>query len=195
MKTSLAKRAKPFIHPQSIVETDRIGPETRVWAFVHILKGAVIGRNCNICDLCFIEGNVVLGNCVTVKSGVHLWNGLRVDDNVFLGPNVALTNDLRPRSKHYGEALITRIHKGASIGANATLLPGIEIGCHAMVGAGSVVTRSVPNFGLCFGNPARLHGHVCHCAGGIVFRGPSGRCRECGQAFRKDKKGVVWPLG
>lgn len=192
MTPSSVKRAKqPFIHPRALVETDHIGAETRVWAFVHILKGAVIGRNCNICDLCFIEGDVVLGDNVTVKSGVHLWNGLRVADNVFLGPNVTLTNDLWPRSKRYGSDLTTRIHEGASIGANATLLPGIEIGRHAFVGAGSVVTRSVPDYGLYFGNPAHPHGYVCRCAGRLSFRGPNGRCRECGEAYRRDKKGVV----
>lgn len=192
MKHLSKKSAKaPFIHPSAIVETDRIGEGTRVWAFVHILNGAVIGRNCNICDMCFIENDVIIGDNVTVKCGVHLWNGLRLADNVFLGPNVALTNDMRPRSKRYGETLVTQIQKGASIGANATLLPGIEIGRYAFVGAGSVVTRSVPDHALIFGNPARLRGYVCCCAGVLSFRGRQGRCQDCGKTYRRTPQRVM----
>jgi UDP-2-acetamido-3-amino-2,3-dideoxy-glucuronate N-acetyltransferase len=152
----------PFVHSHALVEEGAtLGAGTRVWAFSHILPGAVIGRDCNICDFTYIENDVVLGDRVTVKCGIYLWDGARIADDVFLGPNVVFTNDLRPRSKQYpdefGQIVIER---GASIGANATLVSGIRIGKYAMVGAGSVVTRDVPAYALVYGNPARLHGWV-----------------------------------
>ncbi|MDH4562704.1 WxcM-like domain-containing protein [Pseudomonas sp. BN411] len=150
-----------FVHPQGICESQDIGENTRIWAFAHILPGARIGAECNICDHVFIENDVVLGDRVTVKCGVQLWDGLRVADDVFIGPNAAFTNDRFPRSKQYPEQfLLTRIERNASIGANATLLPGITIGQSAMVGAGAVVTRSVPPHAIVVGNPARIVGYV-----------------------------------
>lgn len=146
-----------FIHPNALCETDKVGGKTRIWAFAHVLPGAVIGENCNICDHVFIENDVRVGNNVTIKSGVQLWDGMRVEDDVFIGPNVTFTNDLFPRSKKYPEAFLeTVLQQGASIGANATLLPGITIGREAMVGAGAVVTKSVPPFAVVRGNPARI---------------------------------------
>lgn len=125
------------IHKLSDVQTTSIGDGTTIWQFVVILKGAVIGNNCNICANTLIENNVVIGNNVTVKSGVYIWDGVKIEDNVFIGPCVAFTNDKYPRSKVYpDEFLQTIIRKGASIGANATILPGIEIGEKAIVGAG-----------------------------------------------------------
>lgn len=125
------------IHKLSDVQTTSIGDGTTIWQFVVILKGAVIGNNCNICANTLIENNVVIGNNVTVKSGVYIWDGVKIEDNVFIGPCVAFTNDKYPRSKVYpDEFLHTIIRKGASIGANATILPGIEIGEKAIVGAG-----------------------------------------------------------
>jgi acetyltransferase-like isoleucine patch superfamily enzyme len=153
-----------FIHPNAIVESESIGHGTRIYAFVHILQGAVIGSDCNINDHCFVENDVVLGDRVTVKCGNYLWDGLQVEDDVFLGPNVVYTNDLRPRSKQYPEAFESiRIRQGASIGANSVLLGGITVGEYAMIGMGSVVTRDVPPYTLVYGNPARLHGYVCRC--------------------------------
>ena len=147
------------IHPSALVETDLIGAGTTIWAFVHILSGVVIGTNCNICDHCFIEDGVRIGNNVTIKSGVYLWKGLTLEDNVFLGPNVVFTNDLRPRSKQYEvEFGTTVIAYGASVGANSTILSGVRIGRFAMTGIGAVVTRSVPDHALVYGNPARQHG-------------------------------------
>jgi acetyltransferase-like isoleucine patch superfamily enzyme len=147
-----------------LVETDRIGSGTRIWPFVHVLKGAEIGSDCNIGECCYIESNVKVGNEVVIKNGVSLWSGLRVDDRVFIGPNVAFTNDRIPRAKvlheHYEETLI---REGASIGANATILCGITLGSWCVVGAGSVVTHMVPEFGLVYGNPAQLHGWICKC--------------------------------
>lgn len=149
----------PFIHAQSDVQSTRIGPATRVWQFTVILPGAKIGANCNINAHVFIENDVVVGDNVTVKSGVQLWDGVRIEDNVFIGPNVTFTNDKYPRSKVYPERFQpTTIRRGASIGANATLLGGITIGEDAMIGAGSVVTRDVPAGELWLGNPARRHG-------------------------------------
>jgi acetyltransferase-like isoleucine patch superfamily enzyme/dTDP-4-dehydrorhamnose 3,5-epimerase-like enzyme len=146
-----------FRHPHAIVETDRIGPGTRVWAFAHVLPGAVIGRDCNICDHVFIENDVVVGDRVTVKCGVQLWDGVTLEDDVFVGPNATFTNDPFPRSRHYPDRFArTTVRAGASIGANATLLPGIEIGQRAMVGAGAVVTRDVPPGVIVTGNPARI---------------------------------------
>lgn len=152
----------PFIHSHALVEPGaRIGAGTRVWAFSHILPKAQIGRDCNICDFTYIENDVILGDRVTVKCGIYIWDGARIADDVFLGPNVVFTNDLRPRSKHYPEAFgQIIIEQGASVGANSTLISGIRIGAYAMVGAGSVVTRDVPAYALVYGNPARQHGWV-----------------------------------
>jgi acetyltransferase-like isoleucine patch superfamily enzyme len=151
---------KVQIHPNAIVETNEIGENTRIWAFVHILNGAKIGKNCNICDHCYIEYNVTIGNNVTIKSGIYIWEGVHIADDVFLGPNVVFTNDLRPRSKKYVKTLETQIEKGASIGANSTILAGVRIGKYAMAGIGSVITRDVPDYALVFGNPARIKGWI-----------------------------------
>lgn len=144
------------IHPLSDVQTNSIGDNTFVWQFTVILKDAIIGSNCNINCQVFIENDVIIGNNVTVKPGVQLWDGLRIHDNVFIGPNVTFTNDRYPRSKQYPEEFQqTVIEKGASIGANATVLGGVTIGENALIGAGSVVTKDVPANELWVGNPAR----------------------------------------
>lgn len=149
-----------FVHPQGICESHSVGEGTRVWAFAHVLPGARIGRDCNICDHVFVENDVVLGDRVTVKCGVQLWDGLRVADDVFIGPNATFTNDAFPRSKHHREPLLTTIARGASVGANATVLPGLTVGREAVVGAGAVVTHSVPARAIVTGNPARIVGYV-----------------------------------
>lgn len=134
-----------------------ISDDSKVWQFCVVLPKAQIGRNCNICSHCFIENDVVVGNNVTIKCGVQLWDGLHVEDDVFIGPNVTFTNDKYPRSKHYPDSYLkTRICKGASIGAGAVILCGIEIGERAMIGAGSVVTKNVPAGELWMGNPAKF---------------------------------------
>ena len=146
-----------FIHPNSDVQTKQIGEGTRIWQYVVVLPGAVIGRDGNICSHCFIENKVVLGDRVTVKCGVQLWDGITLEDDVFVGPNVTFTNDLQPRSRNASAQLLpTLVKKGASIGANATILPGLTIGEGAMVGAGSVVTKNVPPGVTVVGNPARI---------------------------------------
>ena len=146
-----------FIHPSSDVQSKQIGEGTRVWQYVVILPGAVIGRDGNICSHCFIENKVIVGDRVTVKCGVQLWDGVTLEDDVFVGPNATFTNDLQPRSRNSAAQLLpTVVKKGASIGANATILPGLTIGEGAMVGAGSVVTKDVPPRTLVVGNPARV---------------------------------------
>lgn len=146
-----------FIHPLADVQTTDIGRSTRIWQFSIVLKGAKIGENCNINSHTFIENDIVIGNNVTVKSGVYLWDGLRIEDNVFIGPNATFTNDKYPRSKQYPtDFQATIIKKGASIGANATILGGVCIGENAMIAAGSVVTKNIPDGELWMGNPARF---------------------------------------
>lgn len=150
-----------MIHPSSDVQTTNIGAGTRVWQFVVVLPNARIGSDCNICSHCLIENDVALGDRVTVKSGVQLWDGLRVGNDVFIGPNASFTNDRFPRSRQQPEKfLVTTIHDRASIGAGAVVLPGIVIGHSAMVAAGAVVTRSVPPNAIVVGNPAKIVGYV-----------------------------------
>jgi len=151
----------PFIHDKADVQSTQIGADTRVWQFAVILAGARIGTGCNINANVFIENKVVVGNNVTVKCGVQLWDGITIEDDVFLGPNVTFTNDKYPRSKVYPDEFAhILVKRGASIGANATILCGVTIGRNAMIGAGSVVTKDVPDGEMWFGNPA-------------VYRGPA----------------------
>lgn len=150
-----------MIHPLSDVKSKHIGQGTSVWQFVVILPGARIGEECNINAHCLIENDVVLGNRVTVKSGNYLWDGLRIKDDVFIGPNVTFTNNKYPRSKTYPEKfMITTVHRGASIGGGAIFLPGVSIGEFSMIGAGAVVTKDVPPRAIVFGNPAKIQGFM-----------------------------------
>lgn len=151
-----------YVDSRAIVDSGaRVGEGTRVWGFVHVFAGAVIGCDCNICEHVLIENNVVVGDRVTVKCGVQLWDGVTLEDDVFVGPNATFTNDPFPRSRqHLKEYPKTVIRKGASIGANATILPGVTVGIGAMVGAGAVVTRNVPPHAIVVGNPARIRGYV-----------------------------------
>lgn len=150
-----------FVHPDGRCESGKVGSGTRIWAFAHVLPDAQIGADCNICDHVFIENDVVIGDRVTIKSGVQLWDGVRLGNDVFVGPNATFTNDPFPRSKQRPASFArTVVADGASIGANATLLPGIKVGRQAMIGAGSVVTRDVPAFAIVQGNPARIAGYV-----------------------------------
>ena len=149
-----------FVHPLADVQCDVLGEGTRVWQYVVVCSGATIGKHANICSHCIIESDVGVGDRVTIKSGVQLWNGIRLEDDVFVGPNASFSNDPFPRSRAYRTAETTRVCRGASIGSGATILPGLVVGAHAMVGAGSVVTRSVPPNAIVFGNPARIVGYV-----------------------------------
>jgi UDP-2-acetamido-3-amino-2,3-dideoxy-glucuronate N-acetyltransferase len=173
-------RAAFYAHPLALVESSEVGSGTRVWAWAHVMSGARVGSDCNIGEHCFIESGARLGDRVTVKNGVAVWNGVVAEDDVFLGPNAALTNDLRPRSKLYrGAVQRTLLKRGASIGANATLLCGITVGTHAMIGAGAVVTRDVPPHALVVGNPARVVGRVCRCGAPLAPDASTTECPEC----------------
>lgn len=185
-----------FVHPAALVESDRIGAGTRIWAFAHVMKGARIGKACNIGDHCFVEGQVVIGDRVTLKNGVSVWDGVTVDDDAFIGPNAAFTNELEPRGARitlYRAGKVkfrptrTRVGKGASVGANATIVCGVTLGPHALVGAGSVVTKNVPPHAVVYGVPARLHGHICSCGERIV----ADKACKCGRSYRFSKKGLV----
>lgn len=178
MQTDSPRLPGVFLHPHALCESDSVGEKTRIWAFAHVLPGARIGADCNICDHVFVENDVVVGDRVTVKSGVQLWDGLRVADDAFIGPNATFSNDKFPRSKQYQrEILETYVGRGASIGAGAVILPGIRIGAGAMVGAGAVVTHDIPARAIVSGNPARIVGYV-----DTVRARPSGGLRRTGSA-------------
>ena len=150
-----------MIHQFADVQSSCIGSGTKIWQFTVVLAGAIIGCNCNICAQCFVENDVVIGDNVTIKNSVQLWDGLRVEDNVFIGPNVTFTNDNFPRSKKYpNHFLVTTVKKGASIGGGAVILPGVTIGEDAMIGAGAVVTKDVPDKSIVIGNPAKIKGYI-----------------------------------
>lgn len=155
-----------FIHPTAEVHTDKIGQNTRIWQHVTILEGAIIGEDVHISTQCFVENAVRIGNRVTIKSGVYLWDGIHIEDDVFIGPNVTFTNDKFPRSReHPAKFLETTVRKSVSIEAGAIILPGLEIGAHAMIGAGALVTKSVPPNAIVMGSPAQIVGYVEHVAG------------------------------
>jgi UDP-2-acetamido-3-amino-2,3-dideoxy-glucuronate N-acetyltransferase len=178
-----------MIHPAAEVKTQEIGEGTSVWQYSVILPGARIGKNCNINCHVFIENDVVMGDNVTIKSGVQLWDGLRIEDNVFVGPNVTFTNDRLPRSKHYPDSFLkTVVRLGASIGANATIIGGITIGQYAMIGAGSVVTKSVPDYTIWYGNPAVFKGYICQCG---HKTNDKLACVNCGKNYTLNE-GVVY---
>lgn len=171
-----------MIHPLADVQTQHIGAGTNIWQFCVVLRGASIGADCNLCAHVLVENDVTIGNRVTVKSGVQLWDGVTVEDDVFIGPNVTFTNDLVPRSKQYPESFArTMIQRGASIGANATIVAGVTVGAYSLIGAGSVVTRDVPPNTVWYGNPARMKGYVTN--DGILL-----------DMFKQDANGKTYTL-
>ena len=150
-----------YKHHLADIQSKRIGNKTTLWQFVVVLPNATIGSNCNICAHVFIENEVIIGNNVTIKNGVQIWDGVTIEDNVFIGPNVTFTNDLYPKSKqHLQSAITTLIQKGASIGANTTILAGVTIGSSSLIGAGSVVSKDVPPYTIWYGNPAKHKGYL-----------------------------------
>jgi serine acetyltransferase len=179
------------IHPNAIVETKQIGAGTRIWAFVHILGDVSIGENCNVCDHCFIEGGVTIGNNVTIKSGVNIWTGVTIEDDVHIGPCVVFSNDLRPRSKQSFEIGKVTIRKGASIGANTTLLAGIEVGTYAMTGIASVITKNVKSHALVYGNPARQHGWVDEEGNKLVKKDEHTWASKSGTLYKETPHGLI----
>ena len=161
MSDHVIDSSKVFVHPQALCETASVGENTRIWAFAHVLPGAAIGKDCNICDHVFIENDVVIGDRVTIKCGVQLWDGLRVADDVFIGPNVTFANDKYPKGRHPRVKIEeTHIGRDASIGGGASILLGLRIGARAMIAAGTVVTHDVPPRAIVSGNPARIVGYV-----------------------------------
>jgi acetyltransferase-like isoleucine patch superfamily enzyme len=186
----VARDASVFVHERALVESDAIGPRTRVWAFAHVMKGAVIGADCNVCDHAFIESGARLGDRVTVKNCVLIWDKVTVEDDVFLGPNMVFTNDMNPRvafKKAPDKFLPTLVRRGASIGANATIVCGVTIGENAFVGAGTVVIRDVPAHAMVAGNPGRRIGWMCACGEKLP---PTLAC-TCGRRYRTDGAGLA----
>jgi UDP-2-acetamido-3-amino-2,3-dideoxy-glucuronate N-acetyltransferase len=184
--------ADAFVHPTALVESDQVGSDTRIWAYAHVLAGARIGRRCNVGDHAFVESEAVIGNNVTLKNGVCVWDGVTLEDDVFVGPNVAFTNDRYPRSPRMARAgerytcpsrwrLTTVVERGASIGANATILPGVRIGRYSLIAAGAAVTRDVEPFALMVGAPARQVGDVCRCGQRLSGSFRTTTCPHCGE--------------
>jgi len=179
-----------FIHPNAIVETNDIGANTRIWAFVHVLNDVKIGENCNVCDHCFIENGVIIGSNVTIKSGVNIWTGVTIEDNVHIGPGVVFTNDLHPRSKQEFKIGTINIKKGASVGGNSTLLAGIEIGEYAMTGIGSVVTKNVKSHALVYGNPAKQQAWIDE-EGNKLMKKENNWVSEKGEIYKETETGLI----
>jgi acetyltransferase-like isoleucine patch superfamily enzyme len=172
-----------FVHPQALCESDSVGAGTRIWAFSHVMAGAVVGRDCNLCGHTFIEAGAIVGDGVTVKNGVEVWDGVELERDVFVGPNATFTNDLRPRAARPlppADFVATKVEEGASIGANVTVVCGHTIGRHALVAAGAVVTRDVPAHALVAGNPARRMAWVCECAQSL----DADLACSCGRSYR-----------
>jgi acetyltransferase-like isoleucine patch superfamily enzyme len=191
-----------FIHPSAIVETRQIGEGTRICAYTHVMGGVSIGIDCNIGDHCFVESGASIGNQVTIKNGNMIWEGVHLEDGVFVGPQVVFSNDLYPRSPHLPQVKrryadrawlkSTVIKQGASVGAGAVILAGVTIGEFCLVGAGSIVTRNLPRHALAVGRPARVRGWVCRCGQPLVFVNGAARCGRCDLQFTK--AGVVVEL-
>jgi len=185
----MGAKAEYFVHPSAICESADIGKGTRIWAFVHILKNAKLGNDCNVGDYCFIENDVVIGSRVTIKNGISVWDGITIEDDAFLGPNCVLTNDLYPRSKvHHPEYIKTLIKQGATIGANATIVCGITLGKYCMIGAGAVVTKNVPDFALVFGNPAHFKHWISKTGEKLIFDNDNYAVDSKGNKYKLTKK-------
>lgn len=186
-----------FVHRLALCESDEVGAGTQIWAFAHVMKGAVIGRDCNIGDHAFIETGARIGDRVTLKNQAMVWDGVEIGDDAFVGPGVSFTNDVFPRSRrlplhqvaaHYrakaGWLVPTRVENGASLGARCVILPGAHIGAYAMVAAGAVVTRGVPAYALMAGVPAKWIGWVCRCGARLTEeQARIWRCPRCGETF------------
>jgi acetyltransferase-like isoleucine patch superfamily enzyme len=178
-----------FVHPQGLCESHDVGRGTRVWAFAHILAGARIGRDCNVCDGAFVENGTTIGDRVTIKNQVMIFEGVHIADDVFLGPGVTFTNDLRPRThikRHGPELLTTTVRRGATLGAGVVVVCGVTIGEHAFIGAGTVVISDVPAHGFIVGNPGSLIGWACTCG----ERLPADLSCTCGRAFERQTGGL-----
>jgi UDP-2-acetamido-3-amino-2,3-dideoxy-glucuronate N-acetyltransferase len=183
-----------FKHPTAIVESDHVGEGTKIWHFAHVREGATIGKNCSVGKSVYIDTDVEIGNGVKIQNFVSVYKGVRIEDEVFVGPSVTFTNDLYPRAFHQwntDEAVSTVVKKGASIGANSTIVCGVTIGKYAMVGAGAVVTKDILDYGFVSGVPARLKGFVCQCGMKLQCTEKKGekvilKCLHCGKELEID---------
>ncbi len=185
-----------FVHPSSIVEQGAtIGSGTKVWHFCHIMPNATIGANCVLGQNVYVGSAAIIGNGVHIQNNVSVYDAVVLEDDVFVGPSVVFTNVLYPRSEidRKSEYVKTIVRKGASLGANSTIVAGIEIGEYALVGAGSVVSRSVPAYTLVMGNPARFAGYVCRCGMKMEFVDGKAVCNHCGREYALDESGIVIP--
>lgn len=188
------KVAQPsfYVHPRGFCE-ETLGDGSRVWAHAHVMKNAVVGKNCNIGEASFVESGAVVGDGCTIKNGVSIWDGVSLEGDVFVGPNAVFTNDLVPRTKsvnpHY-EMVSTEVKRGASIGANATIVCGITLGNYCMVGAGAVVTKNVPDFALVYGTPARIQGWVSIKGERLSFNKKGKATDADGNTYIKNKNSV-----
>ena len=190
-----------YIKTTSVVLTQNIGEGTTIWNFCTVMRDVIIGTNCNIGDHCFIESGAIIGNNVTIKNGCKIWDGVVIHDDVFIGPNSTFTNDLFPRSprldivqeKYKNKSWLqkTIVHKGSSLGASVTILPGLEIGEFSMIGAGAVVTQYVNPFTIVTGNPARFIGHICRCGKPISTKESKYKCSECKSELEFNDKGIL----
>jgi len=194
-----------FVHSHALCESEQVGPGTRIWAFAHVMNGAVVGRDCNIGDHAFLEGGARLGDRVTIKNQVMVWDGVEIGDDVFVGPGACFTNDLFPRSQRMplpavadryrqrqGWMALTRVENGASLGARCVILAGATIGAYAIVAAGAVVTDDVPPHALFAGVPAKRLGWVCRCGLRLTrVQTAVWRCPQCGETFHEGPAGLV----
>ncbi|HEV8527741.1 MAG TPA: acyltransferase [Actinomycetes bacterium] len=180
-----------YVHPRGLCESTTVGPDTRIWAFAHVMDGALVGSGCNIGDHAFIESGAVIGDRVTVKNAALVWDRVAVEDDVFIGPNVVFTNDLRPRAqvkKRREELLPTVVRRGTTLGAGATVVCGVTIGEYAFVAAGAVIVTDIPAYALAAGNPARRIGWVCAC--GERLPGDL-ECLACGSRYAVEAQGLA----
>ena len=183
-----------FVHDRGWCESIHIGENTRIWANVHVMKGAIIGSGVNVGEGCFIENDVIIGDDVVIKNGISIWDGIRIEDRVFLGPHMVFTNDLFPRAKVFHEHVVQTIVKyGASIGANSTIICGNTIGRFALIGAGSVITKDVPDYSLVYGNPGKKHGYVCECTKKLEFINDLSHC-TCGLSYKIIEDNVCFKI-
>lgn len=185
---------KYFIHKNADVQTRHIGAGTRIWQFCVVLPGTKIGSNCNICAHSFIESDAIVGNNVSIHLGAKLHSGIIIEDNVFIGANTVFTNSKYPRKNQPRQQVRSRVKKGASIGVNSVILPGITIGCNAFVGAGSIVTKDVKDYSLVFGNPAVFKGWVCNCHQKLIFNSKKLAKCNCGKRYSLTPKNTVEEL-
>lgn len=194
-----AMKPNAIIDPTAICESQTVGPGTHIWAFAHVMAGAAIGEDCQVCDGVFVEGGARVGHRVTIKNGAMIWKGVTIEDDVFIGPAVVFTNDRYPRSSRMPEVgeryksganwlERTQVGRGASIGAGSIVMCGLTIGPFASIGAGSLVTHDVPAHGLVLGRPAKQVDWVCHC--GVPLRNASS-CSACGRSFEISPEGIA----